>query len=74
MDRADRFVTVVVVIWEQFNKSISCMILQVLPAHHPLPAHIQFPAQYSQFAPLSPGQVASKHGHYPPANLWFGGE
>ncbi|XP_037043936.1 homeodomain-interacting protein kinase 2 isoform X1 [Bradysia coprophila] len=47
---------------------------QVLPAHHPLPAHIQFPAQYSQFAPLSPGQVASKHGHYPTANLWFGGE
>ncbi|KAJ6641379.1 Homeodomain-interacting protein kinase 2 [Pseudolycoriella hygida] len=45
---------------------------QVLSAHHPLPAHIQFPAQYSQFAPLSPGQVATKHVHYPSANLWFG--
>ncbi|XP_055325819.1 uncharacterized protein LOC129579679 [Sitodiplosis mosellana] len=44
---------------------------QVLPAHHPLPAHIQFPAQYSQFGPLSPAQVPSKHGHYQPTNLWF---
>ncbi|XP_055686785.1 homeodomain-interacting protein kinase 2 isoform X2 [Lutzomyia longipalpis] len=44
---------------------------QVLPSH-PLPAHIQFPAQYSQFGPLSPAQVANKHGHYQTANLWFG--
>ncbi|GAB0092636.1 homeodomain-interacting protein kinase 2 [Sergentomyia squamirostris] len=44
---------------------------QVLPSH-PLPAHIQFPTQYSQFGPLSPAQVANKHGHYQPANLWFG--
>jgi homeodomain interacting protein kinase len=43
---------------------------QVLPSH-PLPAHIQFPTQYSQFGPLSP-QVATKHGHYPPTNIWFG--
>ncbi|XP_059615675.1 homeodomain-interacting protein kinase 2 [Phlebotomus argentipes] len=46
---------------------------QVLPSH-PLPAHIQFPTQYSQFGPLSPAQVSNKHGHYQPANLWFGGE
>ncbi|XP_055701503.1 homeodomain-interacting protein kinase 2 isoform X2 [Phlebotomus papatasi] len=44
---------------------------QVLPSH-PLPAHIQFPTQYSQFGPLSPAQVTNKHGHYQPANLWFG--
>lgn len=36
---------------------------QVLPTH-PLPAHIQFPTQYSQFAPLSPAQIANKH-------FWF---
>uniref|UniRef100_A0A182PRC6 Protein kinase domain-containing protein n=1 Tax=Anopheles epiroticus TaxID=199890 RepID=A0A182PRC6_9DIPT len=41
--------------------------LQVLPTH-PLPAHIQFPtAQYGQFGPLSPAQIANKH-HY----AWFG--
>ncbi|XP_040159398.1 homeodomain-interacting protein kinase 2-like isoform X3 [Anopheles arabiensis] len=40
---------------------------QVLPTH-PLPAHIQFPtAQYGQFGPLSPAQIANKH-HY----AWFG--
>lgn len=45
---------------------------QVLPSR-PLPAHIQFPTQFSQFGPLSPAQVTNKHGHaYPPANLWFG--
>lgn len=45
---------------------------QVLPSR-PLPAHIQFPTQFSQFGPLSPAQVTHKHGHaYPPANLWFG--
>lgn len=38
---------------------------QVLPAH-PLPAHIQFPTQYSQFGPLSPAQIANKH------YAWFG--
>ncbi|XP_053689436.1 homeodomain-interacting protein kinase 2 [Sabethes cyaneus] len=38
---------------------------QVLPTH-PLPAHIQFPTQYSQFGPLSPAQIASKH------YAWFG--
>lgn len=44
---------------------------QVLPSR-PLPAHIQFPTQFSQFGPLSPAQVTHKHGHaYPPANLWF---
>lgn len=37
---------------------------QVLPTH-PLPAHIQFPTQYSQFGPLSPAQIANKH-------YWFG--
>uniref|UniRef100_U5EGN3 non-specific serine/threonine protein kinase n=1 Tax=Corethrella appendiculata TaxID=1370023 RepID=U5EGN3_9DIPT len=42
---------------------------QVLPTH-PLPAHIQFPTQYSQFGPLSPAQIANKHGY--PTNLWFG--
>lgn len=49
------------------------------PAHNasnrprPLPAHIQFPTQFSQFGPLSPAQVTHKHAHgYPPANLWFG--
>lgn len=36
---------------------------QVLPTH-PLPAHIQFPTQYSQFGPLSPAQIANKH-------FWF---
>ncbi|XP_075161148.1 homeodomain interacting protein kinase isoform X5 [Haematobia irritans] len=47
---------------------------QVIPSH-PLPAHIQFPTQYSQFAPLSPAQVAaSKHAHYAPTNIWYGGE
>ncbi|KAL9907802.1 homeodomain interacting protein kinase isoform 2-T6 [Glossina fuscipes fuscipes] len=47
---------------------------QVIPSH-PLPAHIQFPTQYSQFGPLSPAQVAaSKHAHYAPANIWYGGE
>lgn len=40
---------------------------QVLPTQ-PLPAHIQFPtAQYGQFGPLSPAQIANKH-HY----TWFG--
>ncbi|XP_055619608.1 uncharacterized protein LOC129764506 isoform X2 [Toxorhynchites rutilus septentrionalis] len=38
---------------------------QVLPTH-PLPAHIQFPTQYSQFGPLSPAQIANKH------YAWFG--
>uniref|UniRef100_A0A1A9WBT4 non-specific serine/threonine protein kinase n=1 Tax=Glossina brevipalpis TaxID=37001 RepID=A0A1A9WBT4_9MUSC len=47
---------------------------QVIPSH-PLPAHIQFPTQYSQFGPLSPAQVAaSKHAHYAPTNIWYGGE
>uniref|UniRef100_A0A1I8Q140 non-specific serine/threonine protein kinase n=1 Tax=Stomoxys calcitrans TaxID=35570 RepID=A0A1I8Q140_STOCA len=47
---------------------------QVIPSH-PLPAHIQFPTQYSQFPPLSPAQVAaSKHAHYAPTNIWYGGE
>ncbi|XP_058987515.1 homeodomain-interacting protein kinase 2 isoform X3 [Musca domestica] len=47
---------------------------QVIPSH-PLPAHIQFPTQYGQFAPLSPAQVAaSKHAHYAPTNIWYGGE
>uniref|UniRef100_A0A1A9ZU54 non-specific serine/threonine protein kinase n=1 Tax=Glossina pallidipes TaxID=7398 RepID=A0A1A9ZU54_GLOPL len=42
---------------------------QVIPSH-PLPAHIQFPTQYSQFGPLSPAQVAaSKHAHYAPTNI-----
>lgn len=45
---------------------------QVLPSR-PLPAHIQFPTQFSQFGPLSPAQVTNKHGPaYPPANLWYG--
>ncbi|XP_037909201.1 homeodomain-interacting protein kinase 2 isoform X4 [Hermetia illucens] len=43
---------------------------QVLPTH-PLPAHIQFPTQYSQFGPLSPAQVANKHGPYA-TNIWYG--
>lgn len=38
---------------------------QVLPAH-PLPAHIQFPTQYSHLGPLSPAQIANKH------YAWFG--
>ncbi|XP_063697379.1 homeodomain-interacting protein kinase 2 [Culicoides brevitarsis] len=42
---------------------------QVLPTQ-PLPAHLPFPTQYSHFGPLSPAQVAAKHGPYP-ANLWF---
>ncbi|XP_067643665.1 homeodomain-interacting protein kinase 2 isoform X2 [Eurosta solidaginis] len=47
---------------------------QVIPSH-PLPAHIHFPTQYSQFGPLSPAQVAaSKHAHYAPTNIWYGGE
>ncbi|XP_037939381.1 homeodomain-interacting protein kinase 2 isoform X2 [Teleopsis dalmanni] len=47
---------------------------QVIPSH-PLPAHIQFPTQYSQFGPLSPAQVAvSKHAHYASTNIWYGGE